>query len=356
MSDDPDTLQRWDALFAGAAASPIPAEELIGWTPVDVDPERELVAWTDLRGVDFTEPFLYQTILYHWQRSGGPAARFTGLPALRALRGRAPALEPTGFIFHVSACGSTLLSRQLAALDHNLILSQPTAISAALLARPPGFDAAHRIELVQDLVHALAQPRGAPKRHCIVKFLSWNVLHLALFRAAYPHVPWVFLYREPVEVVVGNVRAEREFPSPFSRFMWRDLQHDLAAAHALTQIPIDQIAALSREEYCARTLGNLLVAALAHLPEGGLAINYRDLVSDRCLRAVAAHFGMAATEPEFAAMLARSRYYSKDPGGKTVFVSDTAQKRRHADDATRQHADRWTLDAYRRLEALAWRP
>jgi len=356
MDDDQHTLQQWDALLGDAVAHELPAEALAGWTPVDLDPERELVAWTDLRGVELTEPFLYQTFLRHWQRGGGPSARFTSLQALFALRDLAPALAPTGFIFHVSGCGSTLLSKMLASVDHNLVLSQPTAISAALLARPPAFDEAGKAELLRALIHALAQPRGAPKQHCLVKLLSWNVLHLRLFRAAYPHVPWVFLYREPVEVVISNVRAEREFPSPFGRFMWRDFQHDPEVAHALTRIPRDELAALSREQYCARTLANLLSAPIPHLHDGGLAINYRDLVSEQCLRAVLAHLGMSAADPEVATMLERTRYYSKDLGGRTPFVSDAAHKRRQADDATREYTARWTSEAYGQLEALAWRP
>lgn len=355
MDDDQQTLQQWDALLGGAVASDIAAEELVGWTPVDLDLERELVAWTDLRGVELTEPFLFQTFLRHWQRSGGPSGRFTDLRALLGLRHRLPGHAPTGFIFHVSGCGSTLLSKMLAALDRNLVLSQPTAISEVLLGHPPRFDGSARIELLRAVVRALAQPRGAPKQHCIVKLLSWNVLHLQLFRVAYPQVPWVFLYREPVEVVISNVRAEPEFPSPFSRFMWRDLQHDLEAAHRLTGLPGPEIATLTRPQYCARTIANLLSAPIAELPDGGMAINYRDLVSEPCLRAVLAHFGMEATDAEVAAMLERSRYYSKDLGGRTPFVGDTARKRGQADDATKEYTARWTAEVYGRLEALAWK-
>src|SRR5438045_5719570 len=105
MKDDPVTLERWDSMFRDAVPSAVAAAALVGWTPVDLEPERELVAWTDLGGVELTDPFFYQTVMYHWQRRGGPSALFTGLEALFALRDRISALEPSGFIFHVSACG-----------------------------------------------------------------------------------------------------------------------------------------------------------------------------------------------------------------------------------------------------------
>ena len=38
-----------------------------------------------------------------------------------------------------------------------------------------------------------------------MKFSSWNVLYLPLVRAAFPVVPWVFVYRHPVEVMVANL-------------------------------------------------------------------------------------------------------------------------------------------------------
>ena len=56
------------------------------------------------------------------------------------------------------------------------------------------------------MVSALAQPRRG-EQALFVKLDSWHTLALPLFRRAFPSVPWVFLYRDPVEVPVSQLEA-----------------------------------------------------------------------------------------------------------------------------------------------------
>lgn len=51
-----------------------------------------------------------------------------------ALTGQVPAARPTGFIFHVAHCGSTLLARALDRTDGNLVLREPLALRQLALA------------------------------------------------------------------------------------------------------------------------------------------------------------------------------------------------------------------------------
>ena len=55
-----------------------------------------------------------------------------------------PALRPSGLIFHMSRCGSTLVSGMLASLDHNLVISEAAPIDAVVRApdADPGLDRA----------------------------------------------------------------------------------------------------------------------------------------------------------------------------------------------------------------------
>src|SRR5206468_1319466 len=45
-----------------------------------------------------------------------------------------PGLRPNGFIFHVSRCGSTLVSQMLAALAQNVVISEAPPIDAVVRA------------------------------------------------------------------------------------------------------------------------------------------------------------------------------------------------------------------------------
>jgi hypothetical protein len=86
------------------------------------------IDWGDLDGVRFSEPFFDQTI-ERW--AGGPAPRLirTGLEALDTHE-LVPSLDPTALIFHLSRCGSTLMSRLLAVQAETLVISRQKRCSA----------------------------------------------------------------------------------------------------------------------------------------------------------------------------------------------------------------------------------
>jgi hypothetical protein len=45
------------------------------------------------------------------------------------------------------------------------------------------------------------------RRAALFKLSSWNVLAAAKLLALQPSTPWIFLYRDPVEVAVSELRA-----------------------------------------------------------------------------------------------------------------------------------------------------
>ena len=61
-----------------------------------------------------------------------------------------------------------------------------------------------RIEWLRGVVSALGQPRLGTEKHLFIKFDAWKVLDLPLIRRAFPAVPWIFLYRDPVEVLTSQ--------------------------------------------------------------------------------------------------------------------------------------------------------
>jgi hypothetical protein len=53
------------------------------------------------------------------------------------------------------------------------------------------------------MVAALGQARAGETR-LFLKLDCWHMRDLPLFRRAFPNTPWVFLYRDPVEVLVSH--------------------------------------------------------------------------------------------------------------------------------------------------------
>src|SRR6516165_1265487 len=97
-----------------SAMSTMSAVELASWIPIAINLEDETpsVDWGDFGALRFTDPFFDNTVA-RWA-SGKPPPRTvrTGLDALVVLD-QAPSLDPSGLIFHLSRCGSTLLAQLL---------------------------------------------------------------------------------------------------------------------------------------------------------------------------------------------------------------------------------------------------
>lgn len=114
------------------------------------------------------------------------------------------------------------------------------------------------------LVMAYGRRRAGSERHTFVKLDSWHTLALPLFRRAFPSVPWLFLYREPIEVLVSQMRQ-------------RGTQM-VAEIMPPSLYGIDNAGGMRAEEYCARVLNRICTAVIDNYGAGGgLLVNYREL-------------------------------------------------------------------------------
>src|SRR6185503_1465228 len=108
--------------------------DLKGWLPVDADvvEGRPGLWWMDMSGVSLSEPFFQQTV----ERARRESRRelFTEFDVLLQLEKQIEGVSPTGFIFHSSRCGSTLVANACRAISDSIVLSEANAIDK-LIAR-----------------------------------------------------------------------------------------------------------------------------------------------------------------------------------------------------------------------------
>lgn len=112
--------------------------------------------------------------------------------------------DPAGFIFHVSRCGSTLVSGCLAQLENCSVLSESRLLTEILLAKNMHRDQKKsllRLCLYLQGRSSLAQP------HVIVKWNAWDIFYWELIRELWPQVPVLLLVRDPVEVLASHVKS-----------------------------------------------------------------------------------------------------------------------------------------------------
>ncbi len=288
--------------------------DLRHWTPIRLTIERPqpFIDWGDLRGVRFAQPFFGQTVA-RWADSDPPRNLVrTGLDALMALDTE-PSLDPSGFIFHLSRCGSTLVSRLLATLPGVLVVSEPDPLNALVEADPDMVDEAAQIAVLRLMVRALGRVRFGDEQRYILKLSSWNVRRLSLFQRAFPGTPIVWVDRDPVEVMASVLAGP---PG------WMQLQQHPRRAQQLFGLDPAAVAAMSREEFCARVLESLCEAAEG--ASAALLVDYRAL-PDAIWTRVAPFLGLEPDESGMARMREEAKFSAKDTG-RQVFAADSAAK------------------------------
>jgi hypothetical protein len=314
---------------------------LTGWMPIQLLRANEgpRVDWSWRGDVRFTEPFFEQTIS---RALRDPARmlfrRVTPMEVLESESGETQSLRPTGFIFHWSRCGSTLIAQMLAALRQCVVISEAPPIDQvlALQHRDPRVTRAQRLAWFHGMIAALGQRQRTDERHYFVKFDSWHTQELPLILEAFPDVPSLFLYRDPVEIMVSQQRL-------------RGIQM-MPQVIDPARFGLDASAAkqLSPDEYCVRVLARVASAALAHLPIGrSRFVNFSEL-PEVVWQSLGQFFGIEWSAEDLAALALASKRNAKVPGA--VHADDRAEKQQAASAELRQLAETWLGETYRRLE------
>lgn len=300
------------------------------------------IEWVRTHGARFTDPFFEDTITrLAWEHPSSRRAARACTP-LDRLREVPPAPPPTALIFHVSRCGSTLVSRMLAALPRNAVASEPPILDDILRLHraDAGVTEADQIAWLHGAVAALRQMQPGARRF-FVKLDCWHLFALPLLQRAFPGVPRVFVFRHPLPVLVSLMRT----PS-------LALVRGTLTAEELG-LPDAERDGLPPEEHAAAVLGALFRAA-ARQREALVPVAYEELPDFVWAGMPGGDF----TAEEHALLRETAGFDAKNPTRR--FVADEAQKIAAASEALRAASARRAEPAYRawlaQLERAPGRP
>ncbi len=287
------------------------------------------VEWVFTDGLPFTEPFFEQTLarLTRTNPANRPDRRPRG--ALATLRHTASAVAPAAIVFHVSRCGSTLVSQMLAALPSHIVVSEAPVLDDILRAprHDPTVTDDDRIASLRGAIAAFAYPKTPHESRLFVKLDCWHIFHLPLVRRAFPGVPLVFVHRHPLEVLVSLMRMP-------SMTLVRDVVTPTQLG--LTAVERD---ALAPEAHAAAILGAFFRAATGHRA-ALVPVAYEQLPGF-----IWESFPGRDFSPDERALLqAAGSRDAKNPGQR--FTADSATKRREASPALLAACARWAQPAY----------
>ena len=317
-----------------------------GWMPVDavVVNGRPGLMWMQLADVSFTEPFFQQTIDRVRAEDPQREQRFTEFDALLQLDKGLPRVEPAGFIFHSSRCGSTLLANACRLLTNSIVLSEPSAIDKLVVRFITDAHDAVKESLysvfLRAVVNALAQRENGNGHRVVIKFSCCSISELERIRRIWPRVPWVFLYRDPVETIVSNMTSP---PA------WLLDEDHRVLAH-ITGTSTVAIAEMSLEERCARSIGSFFSTAHTLANDNSILLNYNQL-SSPSISGILNFFKLRPSAEELELIASGTRAYSKEVSATREFVPDTEAKQKLASKLVREVAERWAMQPYYLLEA-----
>jgi hypothetical protein len=295
------------------------------------------VQWLSVQPSDLTGGVFHEAINYRLAQGLTRSLHTeTDASELFKLADQHPEFTPHGFIYHVSRCGSTLLVNMLASIAEHVVLIEPMVPSYILHEKLSSSSVSNAAALRASLV-AFYQPRaGGALRH-FVKFFSGNVLQVQTVREAFPGVREIFLYRDPVEVVVSNIMG------PIQEWLWRQ---------SITGLPLPEAVEMSLVELTARIVGRMMCAMLSEYREGStLLMNYSE-IGAATPRVLLDFFGISADRDALLQMESKLSVYSKDPTQQRKFERDSEFKQQRATDLVRDLAATFAYSAYNELEGL----
>lgn len=309
------------------------------WIPVRCYEKdgRDFVDWCYLGKERLIEPFFDDSVQKRFREPFNLLFRHqTPLEFLGDIDEVYQGLKPTGFIFHLSRCGSTLISQMLAAMPENIVISEASPIDYVL--RKASLSEDERVIRLRWVINALGQKRSDSEQNYFIKFDTWNTLSIDIVQKAFPDVPWIFLYRNPAEIIVSQIRQ------PGAQ-MIRGLIKEI-----LPELRFDEVLQLSSEEYCARVIGKICKSVLEHLSIGeGLPVNYVEL-PEIMYSKIQQHFQIEFSEEQIDLMASASKFNAKTPVVK--FVSDADSKRSSVNEVITKAAEKHVDPFYEAIEAI----
>ncbi|PHS26261.1 MAG: hypothetical protein COA84_06320 [Robiginitomaculum sp.] len=232
------------------------------------------------------------------------------------------ALTPSGFIFHTSRCGSTLMGKALARVPEHCVVNQGGPLQRGFWAALTDEwsrdlpDDASSVQMFRNLVFALTRPRLGTETTSFVKFISWNTLYLDFIAGAFPEVHSLFLFRDPLEVIASVIKETTAVL----------VAKDWPQASFLSAKTQDEVHKMDDVTYLAHCYDNYFKVILESSLANVKALDYHNLKSGTFGEVLKSGFAFAPDEQVIAEMCTQFRFHSKDDSDTSTFQSDRSVK------------------------------
>jgi hypothetical protein len=280
------------------------------WIPYAYHARSNEISWCLPQG-RAVQPF-YDEYISHCRQVNAFVSPRSSLNSLLHYAKQLPALPvPSGFIFHLSRCGSTLISGCLAQLEQCSVLSESPLLTDILLAGEMAVS--KKKSLLRLCLHLQGRP-SSERPHVIVKWNAWDIFYWDLLREIWPQVPVLLLTRDPVEILASH-----------SKSTGRHMSGDPALGHVHPVLG-GNAAKASPLDFRVQVLRELMAEMLRVSAESGVfLLDYAEL-DEAALVKIGPLFDICLSPHQRMELRQRLTLNSKSP--MVMFQSDGAQKRR----------------------------
>jgi len=262
--------------------------------------------WLNTFSISYTDPFFEDSLVKI--NSARINFRFRSASDLQMINTWAaglPAVEPKAIIFHISRCGSTLVSQLLATLPRHIVLSEVPLFDQILRLQVnhAGFDEQATSKLFTSALKFYGQNKTTdPQSDVFIKADCWHLFFYEQLRRLYPKIPFIIIYRSPDAVF----RSHRKMPGLHTiPYLIEPALFGFEAGSGVFETLETYLAAVI-ESYLKKSLD--IVSADNHT----LLLNYNEGPMP-ILNQIAAFAGISLSAQELGDMAERSRYHSKKP-------------------------------------------
>jgi len=274
-------------------------------------------------------------------------------------------MDTAGFIFHESRCGSTLVSNILAAVspEEHRVYSESTPIINAIMAchnrqdsKDDHQDAGQcndiaAAELLKDVVYMMGRTNDLNEKRQYFKMQSIAIEKINVLTLAFPNTPWIFLYRDPIQVMMSYFKNGDKSNS----LCLRGYHNRERSSSSIVTESND----MSKEEFCAATLASFCEGVIRHheMTGTGRFINYNSLKDILIGTILPEDFGVIVGKKELERIEQVSSVYSKKRSyrgnGKVEWVEDSTEKESSATSEVRIACEKILMSSYTKLQHLA---
>ena len=287
-----------------------------GLLPVELHCDAREITWLDFGNMQLRETFFEISAEELLADNTNALSMITDFEVLERSDLYSDALSPAGFIFHVGRCGSTLLAKVLSRPDRHIVIKEAEPLQQVLGVEFEEVFSDNRSRYFQSLLNIYGHRRLPVHERFFVKFSSNHVKRLALIRRLYPSVPWLFLYRNPYEIIPTSL----EGPAWFIR------NKNTAEGAFEAGLLIEAVEQMSDLEFSVQVESSTLRIAIENTCDHCLFVDYTQLRPEN-LPKILRFFGLDVTKEEYDEMDAQFGIYSKSDGESVPFVPDSAAKR-----------------------------